>query len=148
MIPGSPPMRVRCYIGKSVQLPFAGYALAGLFSQPDCKTTLQIVDWVADKQCMAVEIDGARLAIEVFDQSDQWDLQMLEWCHVYAKRNIDPRYTTPLGHKIVPFGMNVACHSRRSALAVLAAIARVFPAGFRPKRDDLYRYLVTPHWKD
>src|SRR5580692_725260 len=111
-------MRVRCYIGKSVHLSFVGCTLAGLFDQPGCKTSLQIVDWVEDKHCIAVDVDGARLVIEIFDQSDIWDLRLLEWCDVYAKRNIDPNITTPL------------------------------PSGYRPELSDLYRHLVTPRWKN
>jgi len=141
-------MRVRCYIGKSAQLSFAGNTLAGLYSQPDCKVTLQIVDWVKDPQSIALDVDGTHMLIEVFDQSNEWDLELLEWCDVYAKRNIDPRFTTPLQSKIVPFGLNMTCQSRRSALAVLAAIAAAFPSGFRPDLSDLYRYLVTPRWKN
>jgi hypothetical protein len=141
-------MRLRCYVGKSIQLNFAGYSLAGLFSQPDCNATLEVVDWIDDPQSIAIEADGARLVLEVHDQSDKWCLPLLEWCDVYAKRNIDPAITTPLQHKIVPFGMNVACHSRRSALAVLSAIAAAFPSGFRPRPKDIYLYLVTPHWRD
>ena len=141
-------MRVRCYVGKSIQLNFAGYSLAGLFDQPDCNTTLEFVDWIDDRQSIAVDIDGARLVIEVHDQSDKWCLPLLEWCDVYAKRNIDPKITTPLQHKIVPFGMNSACHSRRSALAVLGAISAALPSGFRPRLKDIYVYLVTPRWRD
>ena len=140
-------MRVRCYVGKSIQLNFAGYSLAGLFGQPDCNATLEVVDWIDDRQSIAIEVDGARLVIEFHDQSDKWCLPLLEWCDVYAKRNIDPKITTPLQHKIVPFGMNVASHSRRSALAVLSAIAAALPSGYRPRPADIYRYLVSPHWK-
>ena len=141
-------MRVRCFVGKSIQLSFLGASLAGMFGQPDCEVTLQFVDWIDDPQSIAIDIDGTRLVIEVHDQCDKWCLPLLEWCDVYAKRDIDPEVTTPLQHKIVPFGMNVACHSRRSAFAVLQAIAAAIPSGYRPRLMDLYRYLVSPHWQD
>jgi len=141
-------MRIRCYIGKSAQLNICGFSLAGLFSQPDCKTSLQFADWIDDSQCIAVDIDGARLVIDVHDQCDQWNPALLDWCHVYAKRNIDPAIPAPRQDKIVPFGLNVPSHSKRSALAALAAIAAILPSGFRPKQRELYVYLVTPHWKD
>jgi hypothetical protein len=141
-------MRVRCYVGRSVQLSYLGHSLAGLFDQPDCSVTLEIVDWVGDAQCIAIDVDGTRLVIEVYDQTDLWNLELLDWCDVYAKRNIDPLRAGPMAHKVIPYGMNLASHSKRSVLAVLAAMAAAFPSGFRPRLSAIYCYVVTPHWMD
>ena len=141
-------MRIQCFVGKAVQWIWLGRSLAGLYDQPGCSVSIKIVDWIHSPVCLAIEVEGKRLVIELYDHANEWDLNLLEWCDVYAKRNIHPLHVTPLQHKIVPFGFHLAAHSRRSALAVLAAIAAAVPSGYRLKADDLYRYLVTPHWRD
>jgi hypothetical protein len=103
---------------------------------------------VGDAQCIAIDVDGTRLVIEVYDQTDLWNLELLDWCDVYAKRNIDPLRAGPMAHKVIPYGMNLASHSKRSVLAVLAAMAAAFPSGFRPRLSAIYCYVVTPHWMD
>jgi hypothetical protein len=123
-------------------------SLAEIYAQPDFKVWLEIVDWIQNDQSIAVEVDGARLAIEHFDMSHKWNQPLLEWCDVYAMRNIHPSHLHSPQHKIVPLGVHLAAHSHRSAIAVWAAPARAFPREFRPPPLDIYRYFVTPLWQD
>lgn len=138
---------IECSFGENVDLFLLGRTLAGLYEQPRTEVKLRRVGWITNSLCAALEVDGMRIAIELSDHSDFWEIPLLEWCDVYAKRNINPRHSTPLEHKIIPFGLNWACHSRRSAVAALAAIASSLPKASKSRLREVYRYLVTPHWK-
>lgn len=140
-------MLIKCYFSENVDLFLLGQTLAGLYEQPHTDVKLRRVDWITNSICAALEIDGMRIAIEVSDHSDFWDLPLLEWCDVYAKRNINPRHSTALQNKIIPFGLIWACTSRRSSIAALAAIAGTLPRASKSRLYEIYRYLVTPHWK-
>lgn len=96
----------------------------------------------------AVEIDGLKLGIELSDHADLWDVDLLKWCDVYAKRNLNEQDGPPGPHRIIPFGVNWACHSRTSLLAVFKQVAGTLPSLKKSRLRDIYRYLVTPHWKD
>ena len=141
-------MRIRCFLSRKVHLIWVGRTLAGLFSQPDSHATLEFADWLEGEHSIAVEVDGTRLGIEMNDQTYEWDPGLLDWCDVYAKRNIDPAWKGLHHEKVIPYGIHLAAHSRRSAAAVVGAIVAGYPRGIRVKPVDIYRYLVTPHWRD
>jgi len=66
---------------------------------------------------------------------------------VYAKRNTNAQHLNPLSYKIIPFGLNWACHSRTSAIALLKAVAATLPRASKSRLREVYRYLATPHWR-
>jgi hypothetical protein len=137
---------IECFISEDVDLITVGRTLAGLYELPRRAVKLRRVDGIAGSHCV-LDADGLKIAIELHDQSDVWNLPMLEWCDVYAKRNINPLHSIALQHKIIPYGLNYACHSRRSMAAALAAIAGTFARTSKARILEIYRYLATPHWK-
>jgi len=137
---------IECWFGENVDLFHLGRTLAGLYELPHTPVKLRRVDWITNPLCAVLLYDGLKIAIELSDHSDLWDLQLLERCDVYAKRDINPHLTTAHPHKIIPFGLNWACHSKRSAVAVLTAIAGTLPRASKSRFREIYRYLVTPHW--
>ena len=142
-------MRVRlidCFVGKNIDLFHLGRTLAGLYEQRKHKIKLRRADWIRTSTTVALCADDLRIAVEVSDHSDRWDEPLLQWCHVYAKRNMSLRHSSPLQKKIIPLGLNWACHSRKSALAALAAMATTFPGISMARLRHLYRYLATPHF--
>lgn len=124
-----------------------GRTLAGLYEQPQVKVKLRRADWVGASCSLALEADGLRIGIEVWDQTNRWDDALLQWCDVYAKRNMNLRHPGAFLSKVIPFGVNWACHSRRSALAALVAIAGSLPRASKTRLMEVYRYLVTPRWE-
>jgi hypothetical protein len=137
---------IECYIGENVDLFLLGQTLAGLYEQPQA-VKLRRVKWIKNPICVALDVDGLKIAIELSDHSDLWEMPLLEWCDVYAKRNINTRYSTALQKKIIPFGLLMASHSRRSMLAALAALAGTLPSASKSRLKAIYRYLATPQWK-
>ena len=140
-------MKVHVYIGSNVDLFAVGSTLAGLFAQPDIHVTLHRVNWITNALCLGLEFERIKLGIELSDHSDFWDATLLEWCDVYAKRNINTQHLNPLSCKVIPFGLNWACHSRTSAIALLTAVAATFPRTSKGRLREVYRYLATPHWR-
>jgi hypothetical protein len=124
-----------------------GRTLAGLYSIPDSNISLHCVGWIKSPLSAAVEVDGLRLGIELSDHADLWDEELLEWSDVYAKRNLNEMHGSTAPHKIIPFGVNWACHSRTSLLAILKELAGSLPSLTQSRCREIYRYLVTPHWK-
>lgn len=141
-------MRLRCYLGRKVHLIWVGRILAGLYDQPDANVSLDIVDWVGGDHSVAVDMDGTKIAFEMNDQTYIWDEGLLDWCDIYVKRSIDPLWKGLHQEKVIPFGIYLRTRSRRSALSVVAALARAYPAGARQSPRDLYNYLVSPVWQD
>ena len=137
---------IECYIAENIDLFLLGQTLAGLYEQPQA-VKLRRAKWITNPISLALEVDGLKIAIELSDHSNLWEIPLLEWCDVYAKRNIDARHVTPLQHKIIPFGLMMASHSRRSMAAALAAIAGTLPRAPKTRLKAVYRYLATPHWK-
>ena len=137
---------ITCFIGETAELYYLGRILAGLYELPRMAVKLRRVGWITGSQC-ALDADGLKIAIELSDHGDLWDIPLLEWCDVYAKRNMNPRHTTALQHKIIPFGLNYACHSRRGLVAAMAAIAGTLPKVSKAKLKEIYYILATPHWK-
>ena len=140
-------MRIDFFCGGNIDLYHFGRTLAGLYAQADLSVRLRRVDWITNAICAAIEVEGLRIGIELSDHSDFWEQGLLEWCDVYAKRNINARHPSASQQKIIPFGLNWACHSRRSMAAVLAALAPTLPATSKSRLREIYRYLVTPHWR-
>ncbi len=140
-------MRVHFSCGDNLDLFHFGRTLAGLYAQPGAAIRLRRVGWISNPLCAAIEVDGLRLAIELSDHSDWWDQGLLEWCDVYAKRNLNARHVSALQQKIIPLGLNWACRSRRSMAAALTAIAPTLPRASKGRLREIYRYLATPHWK-
>ena len=138
---------ITCFIGEKVELYYFGYILAGLYEQSHVAVKLRRMDWIKNSCCVALDVDGLRIGIEISDHADYWELPLLEWCDVYAKRNMNPRHTTALQHKIIPFGLNYMCRSRRGLVAALAAIAGAWPRVSKAKLKEIYCILATPHWK-
>lgn len=138
---------IECFIAGNIDLFLLGQTLAGLYEQPHTAVKLRRVNWITNPICIALVVDGLKIAIELSDHSDLWEMPLLEWCDIYAKRNINLRNTTPLQHKIVPFGLMMASHSRRSTAAALAAIAGTLPGTSKARLKAIYRHLATPHWK-
>jgi hypothetical protein len=138
---------ITCFIGETAELYYFGHILAGLYEQSHVAAKLRRVDWIKSSCCAALDVDGLRIGIEISDHADYWELSLLEWCDVYAKRNMNPRHTTALQHKIIPFGLNYACHSRRGVVAALAAITGASPRVSKAKLKEIYCILTTPHWK-
>ena len=138
---------IECFIGENVDLFLLGQTLAGLYEQPRTAVKLRRVNWIKHSNCMALDADGLKIAIELSDHSNFWDVSLLEWCDAYAKRNMNRRHSAALQNKIIPFGLNCACHSRRSMIAALSAIGGTFPRASKGRLMEVYRYLATPHWK-
>ncbi|MGD0730458.1 MAG: hypothetical protein ABR956_04285 [Terracidiphilus sp.] len=138
---------IECFFAENVDLFLLGYTFAGLYEQHHETVKLRRADWIRHPLSAALDLGGLRVGIEVSDHSDYWDFSLLEWCDVYVKRSINSSRSVPLQHKIIPFGLNMGCHSRHSALAVLAAIAGTLPKASKARLREVYRYLVTPHWK-
>jgi hypothetical protein len=138
---------IECFIGENADLFILGRTLAGLYEQPRTKVRLRHVDWIKAPFSMALNVDGLKIGIEVWDHADRWDAGLLEWCDVYAKRNMNARHPGAFPHKVIPFGLNWACHSRRSMLAAFTAIAGALPRASKARLHEVYRYLVTPHWR-
>jgi hypothetical protein len=138
---------IECFIGENVDLFALGLTLAGLYEQRRATVKLQRVDWIEASFSLALDVDGLKIAIDVWDHSNGWNESLLEWCDVYAKRNVNLSYPAALQHKIIPFGLNWACHSRRSMLAALAAIASTLPKASKARLREVYKYLATPHWR-
>lgn len=139
-------MQVNFFFGANIDLFHFGRTLAGLYAQSETRIRLHRVDWIDHPLCAAIEVDGMKLALEVSDRSDFWHFNLLRWCDVYAKRDLNPLLTDNQ-HKIIPFGLNWACHSRRSVVPILAAIATTLPRASRARLMEVYRYLATPHWR-
>lgn len=138
---------IECFIGENADLFILGRTLAGLYAQRDAKVRLRCVNWIKTPFSMALEIEELKIAIEVWDHPNRWDDVLLKWCDVYAKRNMNALHPGTSPEKVIPFGVNWACHSRRSALAALTAIAATLPRASKTRLLELYRYLATPHWK-
>jgi hypothetical protein len=127
---------------------WVGRSLAGLFAQRDCDVSVEIVDWFDENACFAVDVDGTKLAIDLFDRSDRWSAALMEWSDVYAKRSMHPAHPGPAPEKIVPYGIHLGARSRRSALATCMALAKALPRKPRINPRELYQYLVAPRWQD
>lgn len=140
-------MRIKLFAAKNFYLPCLGYTLAGLYAQPDTTITLHLVNWINDRGYVALEVDDLKLGIELSDHSDYWDEGLLNWCDVYAKRNINPLHPAPVQHKVIPFGLNWLCHSRHSAMAVMMAMASNLPRASKEEWREIYCYLAAPHWR-
>jgi hypothetical protein len=140
-------MKLQVYIGNNVDLFLAGRTLAGLFVQPDIQVKLHRVSWLTNALSLGLEFEGIKLGIGLSDHSDLWDATLLEWSDVYAKRNINTQHLNPLSYKVIPFGLNWACHSRTSAIALLTAVAATLPGASKGRLREVYRFLVTPHWR-
>jgi len=140
-------MRIKFFLSNNIDLFHFGRTLAGLYALPDTDITLHRVNWITNPLCAAIEVEKLKLGIEVSDHSNFWEDSLLNWCDVYAKRNINPRFTSLTQHKIIPFGLNSACHSRRSRIAAMTAIANTLPRASKARLGEIYRYLATPHWK-
>jgi hypothetical protein len=138
---------IECFICENIDLYFLGQILAGLYEQPHTEVKLRRASWITSPICMALDVDGLKVAIELSDFSDLWEMPLLEWCDVYAKRSIHPRHSTALQRKIIPFGLVMASHSRRATGAALAAIAATLPGTLKARLKGIYRHLATPHWK-
>ncbi|MGC9158752.1 MAG: hypothetical protein ACP5FH_07140 [Terracidiphilus sp.] len=138
-------LRIRCRIGPQADLFHLGQTLAGLYAQPRARVRLRCAAWITNPVCAALEIEGLKVAIELSDHADFWDGPLLDWCDVYAKRSLTDAIAPEHKCKIVPFGLNWACHSRRSAFW---AVATMGAAALAARRKEIYRYLVTPLWKD
>jgi hypothetical protein len=137
---------IDCFIGQKAELYYFGRTLAGLYELPHMAVKLRRVDWIQSSVC-ALDADGLKIAIDLSDHSDLWDIPLLEWCDVYAKRDINPLHSTALQYKIIPYGLNYACHSRRGLVAAMAAIAGASPSVSKAKLHEMYCILATPHWK-
>jgi|SRR5271166_3689582 len=140
-------MKLHVYIGSNVDLFAAGRTLAGLYAQPEIQVTLHRVNWITNPTSLGLEFEQLKLGIGLSDHSDLWDAPLLEWCDVYAKRNINAQHLNPLSYKVIPFGLNWACHSRTSAITMLTAVAATPPRVSRARLREVYRYLATPHWR-
>ncbi len=140
-------MRVEFFCSDDIDLFYLGQTLAGLYAQPDTTVRVRRAGWIGHPLSAAIEFEGLKLAIDVSDHNDFFNQHLLEWCDVYAKRNINPRRDVALQHKIIPFGLVWACHSRRSLLAALGALAATLPRASKTRLREVYRYLVTPPWK-
>jgi len=138
---------IECFIGENPDLFMLGHALAGLYEQPRTAVKLRRVDWITNPLSLALDVDGLKIAIELSDHCNLWEMPLLEWCDVYAKRSINSRQIAALQHKIIPYGLLMTCHSRRSAIATLAALAGALPRITKRKLWDVYRYLITPRAK-
>ncbi len=103
------------------------------------------------------------LAIDLRDRSDLLTDRLLERCDLYLKRSYyepDLLQLSPgLKQKVVPYGLNYACRTRRSTKRVLSALARHMGADLfhspkrvvgqlNPRRSILYQYLTTALARD
>lgn len=135
------------FLSHDMDLFHIGRTLAGLYSLPDTQIILHHANWVTNSTSLAVEFDDIRLAIELSDHSDLWAEDLLAWCDVYAKRNLNRTQSCSTPEKVIPFGLNWAYHSRSSAIAVLKLLAPKLASSPTSRWKEIYRYLATPHWR-
>jgi hypothetical protein len=123
----------------------AAHAITGLW-QMDRDFTIARVPWITSSLALQVKVDGIRVGLELSDHSNVFANELLERCDIYFKRsyygpdliNVSPS----LRRKVVPFGLNYACCSKRSMIKMLRAIGvRTIPVG------SIYRAMVMPTWK-
>ncbi len=136
-------MRIEVSFSRQPNLSFVGRIAAGLCSLPHVQVRFRAVDWIRLPLSIGVDDGSTKLAINLSDYADLWDTDMLDWCDVYAKRSLSPTHPGPAPHKVIPYGLHLACRSGRSTAKILVALGSY---ALRPL--PLYQYLVAPHWKD
>ncbi len=70
------------------------------------------------------------MAIDLYDRSDVLSIELLQRCDVYLKRSYYPadveRLPKALQPKVVPFGLNYACRTAKSAVWTLARLGPTY----------------------
>jgi Glycosyl transferases group 1 len=103
-----------------------------------------------------VESGEERLAaIDVYDRADVFGHELLESCDLYFKRSFYEaeiaRLPVTLQNKVVPFGMNYACHTsvnywRAIAGPMLGKLRRAVSGGPAAMKDALLQVLMIPRY--
>jgi hypothetical protein len=140
--------KIICYVSPEVDVYFVGRVLAGVFEQPDARVRIKMVDWITDSASVGIEVNGMRFGIQLSDHRDFWDAGLLDWCDVYAKRNLHPDFQSTQPRKVVPFAVYCAGTSKRSMLHLVATMATDTPSSLWKRWRELLKYAATPHWSD
>jgi hypothetical protein len=87
------------------------------------------------------------VAIDVYDRGDVFGRDLLDSCDIYLKRSYHSadiaQLPTDLQNKILPFGMNYACHGKFFAAAARWLAGRIL----RAEKHTVLQFLLIPDYR-
>jgi hypothetical protein len=160
--------RVTCYIGACQNLYALSKLHAGLcllaaggeidlrFASPPEDRRFFCEEGLVALSIRAKSGEERLAAFDVYDRADVFGRELLERCDLYFKRSYHAAGIAglPVGleSKIVPFGMNYACHTsgrywRAIAGPVFGHLRRVVSGGPAAVKDALLQVLMIPRYE-